>query len=327
MKTILHLRKSPKKRLFKSWIFLITVLFAGSMWQSIMLYYEAKDLQYPGQLIEVNNHRMHIYAKGSGSPTVVFTVGSGTPCAYTDYYFIQQEISRSARTVSYDRPGYGWSEYTNIPRTIDEQVSDLHELLNKAGEKPPYILVGHSLSSLEVIHYAQMFPKEVSGIVLIDGGNPEYYANYNEELPVFLNYALEGLRDCGIVRALGSMGVLTPMVNENKRYKLLPREIGKIDRSMFYRNLGNKNNRSEIKNMKENAREVISNGSLRNIPLVILTSKSDFNWEESQRKLLDWSSSSTQEDIAGASHYIHWDNPQAVTDRIQSLIEKIRKNA
>ena len=172
MHVVLVFRNVFKKRLFKFLTIFFALLFIGTLWQNSMSYYEEKTLNYPGQLIDVNNHKMHIYGKGSDAPTVVFTVGSGTPCAYTDFYFIQQEISKTARTVTYDRPGYGWSEPTSIPRTVDEQVDDLHILLDKSGEKPPYILVAHSLSSLEVIRYAQLFPKEVSGIVLIDGGNP-----------------------------------------------------------------------------------------------------------------------------------------------------------
>lgn len=326
MQVSLVFRKLFKKKLFKFLTILFALLAIGTLWQNIMIYYEGKELKFPGQLIDVNNHKMHIYGEGNGSPTVVLTVGSGTPCAYTDFYFIQQEISKSVRTVTYDRPGYGWSEPTSIPRTVDEQVNDLHILLDKAGEKPPYILVGHSLSSLEVIRYAQLFPKEVSGIVLIDGGNPIYYADYYEPGAVLLNYFLEGLRESGVVRVLGSIGVLTPMVSEDKRYKLLPRELSQIDKMMFYRNLGNKTNRSEIKNMNENAKKVIDNGKLESIPLVILTSKNDFYWEETQHGLKDWSSNSKQETIIDASHYIHWDKPNIVIERIQGLLDELGRN-
>lgn len=319
-------RKLFKKKLFKFIVIFFTFFVIGTLWQNTMVYYEGKKLNYPGQIIDVNNHKMHIYGEGNGSPTVVFTVGSGTPCAYTDFYFIQQEISKSTRTITYDRPGYGWSEPTAIPRTIDEQVNDLHILLDKAGEKPPYILVGHSLSSLEVMRYAQLFPEEVSGIVLIDGGNPKYYADYNESGAVLFNYFLEGLRECGVVRALGSIGILTPMAGEDKRYKLLPEELKQIDKMMFYRNLGNKTNRSEIRNMNDNAKKVIANGKLGNIPLVILTSKNTSYWEETQKELKNWSSNSSQETIIGAGHYIHWDKPNLVIERIQEILNIVGEN-
>jgi pimeloyl-ACP methyl ester carboxylesterase len=314
-------KKLFKKRLFKFLTIFMILLCIGALWQHIMINYEEKKLNYPGQLVEVNNHKMHIYGEGNGAITVVFTVGSGTPCAYTDYYYIQNELSKSVRTVTYDRAGYGWSEPTSVVRTVDEQVSDLHKLLNKSGEKPPYVLVGHSLSSLEVMRYAQLFPEEVSGIVLIDGGSPTYYANFHEPSAIVLSYFLEGAKKYGLVRALGSLGILTPMSGESKRYKMLPDELGEIDKMMFYRNLGNKTNRSEIRNINENARKVIEGRKLGNIPLVILSSKGDSHWNETQKLLKDWSTDSSQETISRAGHYIHWDRADIVIEKIQGLVK------
>ncbi len=326
MQLLLSFRKLFKKRLFKFLTIFLVFLSLGALWQHIMIYYEEKELNYPGKLVDVINHKMHIYGEGNGTLTVVFTVGSGTPYAYTDYYYIQKELSKSVRTVTYDRAGYGFSEPTSIPRTVDEQVNDLHKLLDKSGEKPPYILVGHSLSSLEVIRYAQLFPEEVSGVILLDGGNPIYYANYHESSAILLSYLLEGVRECGLVRALGSLGILTPMAGESKRHKMLPDELSEIDKMMFYRNLGNKTNRNEIRNINENAKKVIDNGNLGNIPLVILSSKSDSNWNETQCDLKAWSNYSRQETISGAGHYIHWDKPDMVIEKIQELVKEQNRN-
>lgn len=321
---VFYIKKLIKKRSFKFLSIFFVLLLIGVQWQNIMVYHEGRKLQYPGQLVEVNNHKMHIYSKGKGSPTVVFTVGSGTPCAYTDFYSIQREISKFARTVSYDRPGYGWSEATTVERSIDKQVEELHLLLNKSGEKPPYVLVGHSLASLEVLRYAQLYSEEVSGILLIDGGNPKFYANYFEVGALLLNKIFAGARVSGLFRALGSIGIETPVVGEGKRYKLLPEQLGIIDRMMFYRNLGNKTNRNEIRNMNENAKKVIANGKLMDIPLVILSSKSVSSWNETQEELRDWSNNSRQRFIDGAGHYIHWDRPDVVIEELLKLIEEIK---
>ncbi len=323
---ILTIKKIYKKRAVKGLTIILVLLFLGALWQYVMCCYESKMYAPSGQLIDVKNHKMHIYAKGEGSPTVVLTVGSGTPCAYTDYYYIQKELLKITRTVTYDRPGFGWSEPTSIPRTIDEQVNDLHELLNKSGEKPPYILVGHSLSSLEVIHYAQLFPQEVAGIVLIDGGNPKYYADYNESTALALNFLFEGIRKSGLLRALGSVGIFPPLVGETERHKLLPEELRQVDEIMFYNNAGNEFNRNALKNINENARKVIKDGKLGDIPLVILTAGQDDKWKISQVELKDWSNHSKQENIVDATHYIHWSNSGVVIDKILELIKDSKEN-
>ena len=301
-------------------------LCIGVIWQYGLGAYEKNHYSSPGQLIEVNTHKMHIYSKGEGSPTVIFTTGSGTPCAYTDYYLIQKQISKTVRTVSYDRPGYGWSEPTTISRSIGKQVEELHVLLSKAREKPPYILVGHSLASLEVIHYAQLYPEEVSGIVLIDGGNPKDYLYYSEFEAEAINLFSELIRITGLARAMGSVGIFPALVGQDLRHKQLPHELQQMDEIMFYNKLGLRANRDALKNMNENAKKVIENGKLGDIPLIILTAGESTNkWKENQVDLKVWSNNSKQEEVNGAFHYIHWSDPNTIIERIQQLIEDTRK--
>ena len=325
---ILTIKKLYKRRLFRVLALVLIILVIGILWQNNMSCYEKVEYNPPGQLIKVDSHKMHIYAAGEGSPTVVFTVGSGTPCAYTDYYYIQKEVSKTVRTISYDRPGFGWSEPTAIPRTIGKQVNELHELLCKSGEKPPYILVGHSLSSLEVIHYAQLFPEEVFGIILIDGGNPTFYANYSEFSALALNHFFEAMRITGVARALGSIGIFPLFVGENQRQKLLPHDLQRVDNIMFYNKLGLDKNRDVLRNINENANEVIKKGKIGDIPLVILTSgEGTKEWKKSQIQLKSWSNNSKQEVVSGSSHYIHWNYPNIIVGKIHELIKSSNTNS
>jgi pimeloyl-ACP methyl ester carboxylesterase len=47
-------------------------------------------------------------------------------------------------------------------------VDDLHAALNAGSIPGPYVLVGHSLGGIEARLYAQRWPKEVVGMVLVD---------------------------------------------------------------------------------------------------------------------------------------------------------------
>lgn len=305
-------------------IFFITII--GCVYQNSMVYYESKKYKKPGQLIEVYNHKMHIYSEGKGTPTVILTVGSGTPSAYTDYHFIQKEISKITRTISYDRLGYGWSDKTSINRNIDQVVDELHTLLEESGEKPPYVLVGHSLSSLEVIRFTQVFPQEVVGVVLIDGGSPRYYATLSEKATLIPMYILQLAGKSGLIRTLGNLGILLPLTDEKKRAGLLPEKLSKIDKALFYKSSGDKNNISEVKNINENANIVIDGGPIGNIPLIILTSEksaNDVTWKKTQVQLQDWSTNSEQEIVKESTHYIHWDKPNIVKERIKELVESL----
>ncbi|WP_028563653.1 alpha/beta fold hydrolase [Paenibacillus pinihumi] len=305
---------------------ILILLTSGILWQNIMQKREAKLFSAPGEIYQINSHDMHLYGIGEGKPTIVFVAGSGTPSAFTDYYFLQSELQQYARSVSYDHAGYGWSEKTTIPRTIDTVVEELHGLLQAANETPPYLLVGHSLASLEVIHYAQKYPGEVKGILLLDGGSPEYYANDLELKSYLINRFTAGLRVTGIVRALGNIGVLLPFAGENIRYNWLPDDIKDIDIAMYYNHIGDDSNLNSIKNMNENAQFVIDSGYLKDIPLHILTSDSGANWEQVQQQLLHWSNDSHQETLANSKHYIHWSNKTAVLNKILDMLELYKLN-
>lgn len=310
---------SSKKQLnlwMKIVLIILMLLLIGGIWQNLMMRREAQLLLPKGKLYTINSHNMHLYGVGKGNSTIVFVAGSGTPSAFTDFYYLQNKLQQYARTVSYDRPGFGWSEKTDIPRTIDTIVEELHELLNKANESAPYIFVGHSLASLEVIRFAQKYPDEVKGIILLDGGSPEYYSNESELKSYLLNRLIAGLRVTGVTRALGNVGVLLPFAGENLRYDLIPDEIKELDISMYYNHIGEYNNLSFIKNMNENAQTVMNEGYLKDIPLLILSSDTGSDWAKVQKQLLHWSNNSRQETIRDSSHYIHWSNKEAVLKKI-----------
>jgi pimeloyl-ACP methyl ester carboxylesterase len=51
-------------------------------------------------------------------------------------------------------------------------ASELKALLNAAGEKGPYVLVGHSMAGLLTRAYLSQNPQDVVGLVLIDAADP-----------------------------------------------------------------------------------------------------------------------------------------------------------
>ena len=111
--------------------------------------------------------------KGTGSPTIVFESGLGTPLNNWDS--IQTRISGNYKTISYDRKGIGQSPATDNPRTIDNLVNDLDILISQNKIDGPIVLVGHSLGGHIVRKYQQSFPSKVAGLFLIDPTNEYVY--------------------------------------------------------------------------------------------------------------------------------------------------------
>jgi pimeloyl-ACP methyl ester carboxylesterase len=114
----------------------------------------------------VNGHSLRMLIAGSEAPTVVFENGLGPPLEM--WGKVQPDVSRFARTVAYDRAGVGMSEGAPS-RGDDRQIAaELHLALRMAGVPPPYVLVGASLGGLYVRVFAEMYPEEVRGLVLVD---------------------------------------------------------------------------------------------------------------------------------------------------------------
>ena len=125
----------------------------------------------PGRLVDVGGWRLHLNCTGNGNasqPTVILEAGIGD--FSVEWGLVQPEVARFARVCSYDRAGDGWSELGPHPRTLRQIVYELHTLLAKAGEQPPFVLVGHSFGGWPIRVYASTYPSDVAGIVLVEGG-------------------------------------------------------------------------------------------------------------------------------------------------------------
>lgn len=303
----------------------ITLLVSGFIYEKVSKYSDSKKYLPPGKIIEINGHKMHIYTAGKGELTVVFASGFGAPSSYTDFYPLYSKIPEQIKVVVYDRPGYGWSDISSDPRDIDTIAEELHELLKKSQQKPPYILVGHSLGSLEIIRFAQLYKNEVKGIVTIDAGNPEFYASETLEDGALSSLKLKSiLNNLGIFRLLFnySPNFYSSAYAARNHLSLVPKELRGMDKAMYLKNMVNKNKIDEINNVKQNAETVTKAGQLNDIPMRILTSAEESKnekWKTSQASFKNWSSNSIQKTIEGVNHNIHQYLPEMVLTEILSL--------
>jgi pimeloyl-ACP methyl ester carboxylesterase len=123
-----------------------------------------------GRRIDIGGRSLHIVCMGQGAHTVVME--SGVATAFYEWWLVQTALQKELRTCSYDRAGFGWSDPTPS-RSVAGYIDDLHELLRRSGEKPPFILVGHSMGGPFVERYYWRYPSEVAGMILVDPANVE----------------------------------------------------------------------------------------------------------------------------------------------------------
>ena len=118
------------------------------------------------QKVDVGGHGLQLLVGGQGSPAVIFEGGFGAGIA--SWSTVQKDVAAFTQTVSYDRAGLGQSDPGPKPRSAKQIATELHAALQKSGIKPPYVMVGHSFGGIYVRVFADMYPTEVAGMVLID---------------------------------------------------------------------------------------------------------------------------------------------------------------
>ncbi|MDF2803546.1 MAG: alpha/beta hydrolase [Anaerocolumna sp.] len=305
-------------------LILLFFLILGTLWQGIMLRIENKRYSTTGIHINTGSYKASCYVKGEGGTAFVFITGSGTPSAYTDFYYLQDELSKYGQTISFDHAGFGWSSNTKIKRDIDSLVQELSVIVDTlvSGNRP-IILVCHSLGALEAIRFTQMNQERVAGIIFLDGGSPQYYSTASEMSSIVLNRTSAILRVSGINRLLGELGTLLPLYGENIRNAWLTTTQKEIDKVMYYKYMGTGVNIKNLKLMNENAKTVLDKGKLGSTPILLLSSDSGKEWSQVQEQLSIWSTNSKQIKINGADHYLHWTNYKEVVENIESFVTSI----
>jgi pimeloyl-ACP methyl ester carboxylesterase len=111
---------------------------------------------------------------------VVFEAGLSAPAAC--WLHTQREISAYARTISYDRAGYGGSDVDAADRTLERIVDDLGEVLDALDVTAPAVFVGHSWGGPILRLFADRYPQRVAGLVFIDASLAEAMPGKNARL-------------------------------------------------------------------------------------------------------------------------------------------------
>lgn len=259
---------------------------------------------------------------GVGSPTVVFDAALGG--SSISWALVQPHVSAFTRTCSYDRAGFGWSDRGPLPRTAGRAADELRIALERAGERPPFVLVGHSYGGLVMRIFAARYGGDVAAIVLVDPAHPEDWLTPSPKEQVRID---TGVRLCEqgmlasrlglsrVISALVGLGAVRParaLANMLTRGRLggevdrilapfwkLPPEVRRPLRRFwaerrFFEALG-----SQIASISISARETIdaSASGFGDLPLVTLSSSDPYRtgspsrrrWHGSPQGVATWS--------------------------------------
>lgn len=272
-------RHSPRwKRWLKSIVLACVVLIvllaaAGAIYRAIENSADARRFPQQGTSVspgpQFSGVSLNIDCSGQGSPTVILDSGLGVPAV--GWNFVQPQIAKFTRVCSYDRAGYGWSTPGPMPRTSGEIVKELHALLAAAGEKPPYILVGHSFGGFNIRVFNGAYPGEVAGMVLVDASHEDQNSRMPAALVTYSKKAEASAKwQAFIAPVLIDLGIAR-LTSSISGPSYLPRNFLEELRYLQLQTKFLSATNSELASFNTSADEVRASGNLGDKPLVILT--------------------------------------------------------
>lgn len=189
----------------------------------------------PGKLVNVNGTNIHVRAEGEKKSLPTVIIESGAHSNTDMLHWVAEGLKNNTRVIRYDRDGKWFSESSNQEnRSPEFYAKQLHELLEKTGEKPPYILVGHSMGGPYSRIFRDLYPNEVEGIVFIDSSHPEQWKRLAQK-ELVPNGQARLLKIGSILADLGIWGVYNKIISKpNYQGDGLPQEVYSRSQSLTF---------------------------------------------------------------------------------------------
>ena len=295
--------------------FILLFLLATFIFHRINLEKEQASLTPVGQTVLVNGHQMNVYVEGEGPETIVFLSGAGIASPILDFKNVSDSLSNKYKVVIVERAGYGYSDDSNQSRDVMEILSETRQALSQANVTGPFIILSHSMASLESLAWQEKYPEEVKALIGLDWALPLSYEDLKDN-QALLTVAYWSSK-IGLLRFFPEFFYIkNQTLNESERqqYKLLA-----------YKQLMSQAMLHESRLAKENAKKVPSSINPK-IPALLLVSNGEgttFSQSEWQRYAERFASdqSNVQVDYMDAPHDLYHYQSDAIVSRIKEFLE------
>lgn len=315
---------------------LVLLVIAGAIVEQVARARARHDFPPPGRLVDIGAGRtMHIDCRGKGFPIVVLEAGLDTAGSLS-WSAVQDQIASTTRVCAYDRAGVSWSQPKSGIHDADAVNQDLHALLQAAGEKGPYVLVGHSLGGPYIMNYTRHWPAEVAGLVFVDASHPDQVARLKGVMPE-ANSGDGGLK---LMAATEWMGWARFAKGESQPNQ--PAHAAAASRALSPPSI-----KAAVAEEEAIASTFNEAGKLRTLgdrPIVVLTAMKPFpaalrkqvgmseaqeaemhkRWKALQDEEAAWSTRSRHELVPDSTHYIQFGRPDLVIKAVDEVVGEVR---
>jgi pimeloyl-ACP methyl ester carboxylesterase len=296
----------------------------------------ADNYAVPDTLVSLRDGRtVNVRCSGEGTRGVLLEAGGNADSGV--WFRVQPRLANAARVCAYDRAGHGFSDQGPLPRDLDAYVTDLSAIIEAAGVPVPVVLVGHSLGSNIVRGYAQAFPTQVAGMVLVDP--PEQGSDELMQEAWQIQTASQLAQRDAFIDVCEEAAVANDVDAIQQRcLRAPPPWMGEPVASAMLRNKAKpsywRTLRSELaQNIHLFSKPVPPDESYGSIPIVLLhAAEQDGGAPDDVRKIIEAtrretharilaaSTHSVSVEVPDSSHDIHLDQPEAVVSAVLRLL-------
>lgn len=325
----MHTYKVKRKiNKFKLIEYIIVILFlsliTGFLYEAISNNKIVTSHKTKTKIVTINESKIQYNVQGQGPFTVVLESDMGMTSQ--EWNKVLKAAPKDMKLFYYDRAGLGKSDSTEKQVTIETQAKELHTILNKAGLKGPYILVGSGYGSLITQEFINLYKDDVGGAVFIDGYTNEHIKSADfikENKSQIIKLKSEKLLSrIGITRAMDKFNII-------KYPKGLLKGLSESDIELYrnYRVTGSfcetfLKEREAVDSLKVNN---LSEEVLEDKPVFVITSKKEEQLEM-QKEFLKLSTKSEISSLDDSDIVITLDKSDSVVNAIKSVSKKIPKN-
>jgi pimeloyl-ACP methyl ester carboxylesterase len=251
---------------------------------------------------------------------------------------VHNTISATTRACAYSRAGVMWSEPRAAKFEPDGEARDLHALLLTAGERPPFVMVGHSLGGPYIMNFTRLYSQEVAGLVFVDASHPDQIERMNRAVGKKMETG-EGLFKAA--NALSWTGI-PRLVAAHTESPTIPVQAKLAEDAYFSRSLA-----AALQELESLGATLSAAGQLRQLgdrPMVVLTATKPYpadtlktlkmtvdqgrrlqtEWKALHDEEASWSHHSRHELVPDSTHYIQFDRPDVVITAVRETVSDVR---
>lgn len=107
-----------------------------------------------------------------GSGDITFVIDTCLNSCSAEWWHIGELLSEKGKVLLFDRPGYGKSTVSTLPRTPQNQAAELNTLLQKLKIEDKIVMIGHSQGGYYCAEYALYYPEKIKALLLLDPATP-----------------------------------------------------------------------------------------------------------------------------------------------------------